>query len=75
VLRHPLFGGCYHMKVSHLIGLSILAIGILLMKESRKSKVKRQTFNGISFNPTAVFIFQSRPHHGVSKHFKHDREE
>lgn len=63
------------MKFSHFIGLSILAVGILLLRGSRRSRIRHQTFNGISFNPTAIFILQSRPHYGISKHFKHDREE
>jgi hypothetical protein len=63
------------MKFSHFISLSVLVLGVFLMKETRRSRVKRQTFNGISFNPTAIFIVQTQPRHGISRHFQHHRED
>lgn len=63
------------MKISQFIALSVLAVSVLLIRKMHRSRVKQQTFNGISFNPTAIFILQNQPHHDVSRYLKYHREE
>jgi hypothetical protein len=46
------------MKPHYLIGLGILALSILLLKESRRKRAKPIVKNVI-VNPTAIFIWQS----------------
>lgn len=47
------------MKISRLLGLSLLAVGLVLLRETRRRRIRQQTFNGIVFHPTAIFIWQN----------------